>query len=393
MTRTSPRDIVIIGMTSSWDLKSGVMNRNAAVLYELLSRPTTGKVLLVNFLPFTLTLSLKTALYARTVTSRLQTITVSKDMHPRCAGKQFYALSIPFPRSAERAICRALKDLCMDQPLGISYHPLFARLFLDLPLRSHIFEAVDDWRHHPSFITRVQQLTSHYQILEQNCDGITTVSPSLRNIFSRNPHVAWIPNGVDLETFDQLRKDSGQSILSDISHPIIGYNGVIQGRIDLSFIEFLAQQHPDYSIVLIGPIWPRVLTRFRKKDPQLQRLKSYPNVHFLGFQTATRTMRAILDYDVAILPHHVTELTHSMNPMKLYEYLGAGKPVVSTPIAGREAFPDLIRAASTPEAFVKAVEDALAFDSKEREQQRIAAVANHTWRNRVDSILQVAKGL
>ena len=105
----------------------------------------------------------------------------------------------------------------------------------------------------------------------------------------------------------------------------------------------------------------------------------------ISYAEVPETMRA---FDVCITPHRVTPFTESLNPIKLWEYLAAGKPIVAAPVAGFRDYPQLVRLASGADAFASAVEAALAEDPAAGEARRFEA-RRHSWNSRLDEIVEV----
>jgi glycosyltransferase involved in cell wall biosynthesis len=93
-------------------------------------------------------------------------------------------------------------------------------------------------------------------------------------------------------------------------------------------------------------------------------------------------MRAI---DVCVVPHRMTAFTESLNPIKLWEYLAVGKPIVSTDVAGFRDYSHLVRIARTANEFVAAMTEAQA-EGLSRVEERRAVAREHSWRRRVDAI-------
>jgi glycosyltransferase involved in cell wall biosynthesis len=93
-------------------------------------------------------------------------------------------------------------------------------------------------------------------------------------------------------------------------------------------------------------------------------------------------------FDVCIVPHRVTPFTESLNPIKLWEYLAAGKPIVSTDVAGFRDYPQFVRIASDAPSFLQAVQAALTEDPS-LPQARRAEAQHHSWNSRLDAVEQV----
>ena len=124
---------------------------------------------------------------------------------------------------------------------------------------------------------------------------------------------------------------------------------MIDERFDTGLLDAVAAARPDWQLVMLGPV--------TKIDPKV--LPQRPNIHYLGSKTYSELPRYIAGWDVALMPFAINEATRYISPTKTPEYLAAGKPVVSTPIAdvikpyGKL---DLVRIARTPEEFVAAIE-------------------------------------
>jgi len=122
----------------------------------------------------------------------------------------------------------------------------------------------------------------------------------------------------------------------------------------------LANNNPDIDFVLIGWKWGR--TDFSK-------IENYANVHFLGQKNYEELPQYINKFSVAIIPHKIDQFTKSMNPLKIYEYLAAGKQVVSTPVAGLELFENDIKVGNTKQEFNQHVLDLLKKNKSNKEGQ------------------------
>ena len=124
------------------------------------------------------------------------------------------------------------------------------------------------------------------------------------------------------------------------------------------------------------------------KEVQLEmdELLKLPNVHHSGPVPYPALPRLTSCFDCAFIPHRVDTLTQTMNPLKLYEYLASGLPIVSTPVPGSEQFQDLIATAVSPEECISAIEKELAQNSPELRKRRIHMAEQHSWNARVETI-------
>ena len=129
----------------------------------------------------------------------------------------------------------------------------------------------------------------------------------------------------------------------NLPHPICGYVGAIDERLDFAAITALAER--DAQVALIGPVV--------KIDPSV--LPRRTNVHFTGQMPYADLPSLLAGLDVALMPFARNEATLSISPTKTPEYLAAGKPVVSTPVADVVAeYGDVVTIAAEPAAFADA---------------------------------------
>src|SRR4029079_6490366 len=143
-------------------------------------------------------------------------------------------------------------------------------------------------------------------------------------------------------------------------------------------IAWLAEQRPDWSIVLIG-----------KAAVDVDRLRRYPNIHLLGRRPYSDLPGYARAFDVGICPFVTNELTRNVNPIKLREYLSAGLPVVASGIPEAAAYAGSCQLVSGPEQFLAACEAAWRTDSKELRQERSDAMRHETWERKADDSLRI----
>lgn len=381
-------DIIMFNMSEWQDwYKKGIVNRNYHVLHNLLKHPKVNQVLAIDFLPYTKKRALKS--YIKNQRMSVGGKTLKKDLTSKLtqlANNFFVYSTVDSIFSEEKVyskIKRLIQYLDLQNIILWSYFPMFVGYFDKFNSKIKIFDAVDNWIEHPSFSEYKIRLEKNYKIIEEKADFIFTVSKELTKLFSKNKNTHWIPNGVDVEYFQQSTIDDQQSAadstLKQISKPIIGYVGIIQNRVDIPLIKYLAEKSKDKSIVLIGPTW-------KELKSEISNLKSQ-NIYFLGHKPYKEVPAYIQQFDVAIIPHIVNKFTNSMNPLKLYEYLACGKPIVTTPVIGTEEFKNLIEIAQNKEEFDEKIKKVLMEDQKELAEKRIEAVRKYSWKNKVNKMM------
>jgi glycosyltransferase involved in cell wall biosynthesis len=182
-----------------------------------------------------------------------------------------------------------------------------------------------------------------------------------------------VPNGAELAHFGQAVTDElpVPADLTGIDGPVIGYVGFIHEWVNLEWIRAAAVAHPEWSLVLVGPV---------HTDTDI--LRKMNNIHFLGEKPYAELPGYLRRFSVCVIPFHRNALTISVNPIKLYEYLAAGRPVVSARIPELEDFADAVALADTAEDFIQAIAEQLGKNSLAEMQARQARVQAHSWDQR-----------
>jgi glycosyltransferase involved in cell wall biosynthesis len=145
--------------------------------------------------------------------------------------------------------------------------------------------------------------------------------------------------------------------------------------IDLDLIQYVAERKPSWTIVLIGPQGPLA------KHHRLHRLA---NVHFLGKRPMEEIPALLQGLDCCLNPYVTGHLSDAASPLKLYEYVAAGKPVVSTMMSEARKFQPWVRCANTYDEFVALCEQVIASlpEPPEVILKRSLAAAEHSWESR-----------
>lgn len=198
----------------------------------------------------------------------------------------------------------------------------------------------------------------------QIVDQVVVTSPELKkNKSTLNNNIDLVPNGVNLDIFNQSKEKTASGIS-------IGYVGAIDNRIDFKLINSLAQTYPDYSFDFYGPL---------KVD---ESNFEHKNIHLHGAIPQTELPSKIAEMDVCIIPFVKNELTASIYPLKANEYLAMGKSVISTDFADLSDFESIISVKSSDIKFSEQITTELANNSSQIVQARIDFAKNNSWDNR-----------
>lgn len=241
-----------------------------------------------------------------------------------------------------------------------------------------VFDAIDNLLAHPQMSRSYGRIKKSYRWVDDNADLICIAAEGQRKMFTNSSKLFLLPNCVD-SVFLDAKKSEMPFDVKDVAKPTAGYVGVLQERMDVQLIEETAKRLPDVNFVFVGPI---------KSKPYFEILMKYRNIHFLGIKRYSEIPDYIRYFDVCIIPHKVNEFTNSMDPLKIYEYLACGKPIVSTPVAGTERFKEHIYLAKTPAEFADALKRAFSTDSEKMSADRISLALKHSWDNAISNMIE-----
>jgi UDP-galactopyranose mutase len=250
-------------------------------------------------------------------------------------------MMLPFSRHIDAA---ATVYDCMDELANFRFAP--KRL---LALESELFDAAD------------VVFTGGYSLYEAKR--------------GRHPNVHPFPSSVDREHFGRARAiDCEPDDQARLRRPRFGFYGVIDERMDLDLIVAAADAHPEWSMVMVGPVV--------KIDPA--DLPQRTNIHYLGGKTYEELPAYLGGWDVAVMPFAINDATRFISPTKTPEYLAGGRPVVSTPIIDvKRHYADLeaVFIADGADEFVRGCEQALALTQGSDEWLREVdtKLANLSW--------------
>ena len=259
-----------------------------------------------------------------------------------------------------------------EQPIVWFYTPMALPLLQGLQPRLVVYDCMDELA---AFRNPPKQLLQRETALLNLADLVFTGGPSLYEAKrERHAHAHCFPSSVDVRHFAKaLDRSTSHPLQAAIPHPRLGFYGVIDERFDSALTAALADAHPEWQIVLVGPVV--------KIDPAT--LPQRPNLHYLGQQSYDALPQFLAGWDVCLLPFALNEATRFISPTKVLEYMAAQLPIVSTPITDVAVpYGHVVAIAKGAPAFIEACEAALAL-TPERQAAMFdtmqAIVAGTSW--------------
>jgi glycosyltransferase involved in cell wall biosynthesis len=288
-------------------------------------------------------------------------------------------------RRANSAILRALVRRAMrraglERPILWAYNPHAQALAGRLGETLVVYHCVDDIAAQEGI--DAESFGQAEAALARRADLVIVSAPPLvehvRRRGARN--IALLPNVADVDHFRGARDLDDPPEVAAIPHPRLVFAGAVAAKkLDLGLIAELARRRPDWALVIVGPLG--------EGDPRgdLAALAEAPNIHLVGAKPFGELPAWLGAGDVGLIPYAANPYTAAVFPMKVYEYLAAELPVVSTPLPALRDV-DAISFARTAEEFERAVETALRDETPKRRSERVALAEAHSWERRVEEI-------
>jgi len=214
--------------------------------------------------------------------------------------------------------------------------------------------------------------------LMKKSDVVITTSPPLYEDKRRwHPNVHFVQHGVDHAHLSQaVNKDLPMpKALQKLPRPIWGFIGVIGEWVDLQLVAGVAKQRPDVSIVMIGP-----------ENQSRGACTGLSNIHWLGPKDHGSLPNYLHYFDVGLIPFKQVPLTYNANPIKLYEYLAAGVPVVSTSLPAVESLEDAVWIADDAEKTALCCDAAMQCNHQADRQRRSKLMLAESWEARLEQL-------
>lgn len=299
-------------------------------------------------------------------------------------GKLYETLSKWNDRVILKVIRKVIREYDIREFIYINFFdPYFVRkLPSDIrPIRT-VYQSMDD-------ISQVEYSNRHGTRLEEeiirNFDYTLCTSRELVRLKSPfSPNVYLHPNAADNQIFQKAAFEPlpKPPELQQINKKIIGFTGSIEYRSDFELLKKIAAYHSDKILFFVGPL---------NTNEHIQvGLDKMQNVIFAGARTITQLPAYLQYFDCTIIPFRKTVLTKSIYPLKINEYLAAGKPVVATRFSEDiYSFRNVAYVVDSHEEFLKTIDIAISENSEEKKQERIKVASENTWTARVEQFWKI----
>lgn len=281
---------------------------------------------------------------------------------------------------------RHLKSQAFDMPLIWTYHPYMLKAIENLNHGPLLYHCVDDLASLPgidvtAFTTAEDKLVSRAKVV------FATAKSLEEKCLQKNPNTFFLPNVVDEVHFGKAMEEGIVPLdLVNVPKPRLFYHGVLSDfKVDFDLLIDIANKKPDWSIVLIGE------EREGQRSKSLSTLRAMPNVYMLGFKVYEELPNYLRFADVGMLPSCIDRYTKSMFPMKYYEYLASGVPVVSTPLDFTKTSQDGLMVGDGVDSFIAAVDFQL-LRGKFSAIEVKSMVGKNTWGVRTERMLEAVLG-
>jgi glycosyltransferase involved in cell wall biosynthesis len=271
---------------------------------------------------------------------------------------------------------RAARALGWSRPILWLYEPDQYRQIGRYAERLVVYDCAD---RHDAFV-RLQRPALVRRMEQRLCDRadiILTVSAALTDaIGPRRCHL--VPNGTDFAFFRATLAPelAIADDLAAVARPVVGYVGTIDSRVDVELLEAAARQIPEATFVFVGPA-----------QADVRRLRGLPNVRLLGRRPYTLLPRYLKGFDACVLPFRRTPLTIAGCPIKLYDYLAAGKTVVATDIPEARRFRRGVLVATNRAEFIRFLREGITHPLPPEIVS--AQMAGETWDDRAAAIMRL----
>lgn len=280
-----------------------------------------------------------------------------------------------------RDLPRIVKSLQFENPVVLTLNLDAAPWIEKIAPAATVYYAYDELTGFGGMsASEISDVRAREEIMARRADACIAISERLAEKLRRlNSRTICLPSGVDLDHFSPRRLSAlpPHPLFKDETRPIIGFIGQIDERMDQEIVSYLAEARPDWQVALVGRI---------KKGVDVRALSSYKNILMAGYRDYEELPRILRHFSACIVPYKLNELTKSCSPLKVFEYLASGNPVIATPLDGLAPCANLVATAKGPQEFLSRIIEEIRRDSPEMRKRRVESMRPHSWEARTDAL-------
>ena len=285
-----------------------------------------------------------------------------------------------------RLLRRFLERQSISDAILWVYHPGYGKGALELPHRLAVYDCVDEYAEFPAYRDSPSWLLEREEDL---CRGVDVVFATSERIFEQkrdfNPNNTYLAHNVGDTSHFRRADDPATPVpdeLARLPKPVVGFVGAVSPyKLNFDWIAELAKKKPSWSIALVGP------EGVGQKNASLESLKGIPNVHLLGHRDYASLPGYVRGFDVAVIPYVKSRYTESCFPIKFFEFLASGRPVVISELPALSEYFDAVHVARSAEEFVELCERAIDGPDSGK-ARRLELAASNDWSSRIQKLME-----
>lgn len=268
-------------------------------------------------------------------------------------------------------LLKILKKLKFNFPEAVIYYPMSVPILNELNFSKIYFHIVDDWQGFKGIPKSMKRLT--LRLLELADVTIVTSKTLYDRYFNNTSNIQLLGHGTDIALFSKIitKKIPTLKILKNSSKKKVGYYGSLE-KLDFNLINYVSTKMPMLEFYFVGPI----TENFNNKN-------NFSNVFFLNSLDRDKLPSFLQGIDIFWMPFEINELTKSMSPIKIYEVLSAGLPIVSVDLDECRYITDkFITFGKSKEEFIPLINNAINGNSYQKKIERLNFSKSFTWTKR-----------
>jgi len=250
-----------------------------------------------------------------------------------------------------------------------------------------VYDCVDEYTAQPYYSKNFNGIDKNEIELLRKSDIVFSSAKNLAKKKKKyNTNTYFIPNAGDYEHFIKATHEETKipDDIAKIPHPCLGFVGAMDNyKLDIKLVLYLAVERPDWSIVLIGQVG------VSENSLDLSSIKDCGNIYMFGSKKYNDLPAYIKNFDVCLIPYRFNEYTKNCFPIKFFEYLATGKPVVVSGLPELEEYKNIVGIAHNYEEFLELIKHALKNGDELQKKERLSLARNNTWDSKVSRQLEI----